>query len=252
MTIPLCAVQRSGQIELYFYGELGSPDAERIETHLETCAECREALDDLRTIEAALASRPDVSAPPGGDWSASTARLEEAIAVEPSPSRRGADWPLAQWVAAAALVALVTMSVFFAAHAGQGEAPAGELALTDTLSAGVPEMRPAMASYGEQHFERSKLVLLGLASKDAEQTPSDDWQFERELASRLLPDTRIYRLAAEEQGMSQMASVMRDLEFVLLQTSMTEGRDASELSQIQRAIQKRDLLHKMDLVRVGN
>jgi hypothetical protein len=72
-----------------------------------------------------------------------------------------------------------------------------------------------VAAVGEQHLERSKLVLLGLTSKDAEETTSSEWHFERELASRLLADTRLYRQAAEEQGLATMAGVMRDLEFVL-------------------------------------
>jgi hypothetical protein len=42
---------------------------------------------------------------------------------------------------------------------------------------------------------------------------------------------------------------MRDLELILLQTSMTEQADPAALAQIQRAIRKRDLLQKMDVVR---
>lgn len=257
MSAPACTVQGSGRIELYFYGELPPAEQAWVETHLAGgCSDCREALADLREIEVALAARPDISAPPGGDWSAFTARLARALEAEPPRAAGPSRGPLVQWLAAAALVALVTVSVFFAARAGREPLPDIEQAVrtadvgpTDAVDRGG--LRVA-ANYGEQHFERSKLVLLGLASKDAGQTPSDDWQFERELASRLLADTKIYRLAAEEQGRSRLAGVMRDLEFVLLQTAMTEGRDGSDLSQIQRAIQKRDLLHKMDLVRAGN
>ena len=42
------------------------------------------------------------------------------------------------------------------------------------------------------------------------------------LASDLLNDTRLYRLAAEERGMKQIAGVMGDLELVLLQTSLAD------------------------------
>ena len=47
-----------------------------------------------------------------------------------------------------------------------------------------------------------------------------------------------------------IAGVMRDLEIVLLQTSMTDEKDPAALPQIQRLIQKRDLLEKMDAVAV--
>jgi hypothetical protein len=58
----------------------------------------------------------------------------------------------------------------------------------------------------------------------------------------------MYRLAAEDRGLTDIAGVMRDLEIVLLQTSLTDEKDPSALPQIQRLIRKRDLLEKMDAV----
>ena len=104
------------------------------------------------------------------------------------------------------------------------------------------------AAVSDQHFERSKLVVLGLATKDARQA---DWAYERELAGTLLSDTRLYRAAAEERGMQSLAGVMRDLELVLLQTSMSEQRDAASLEHLQRLIRRRDLITKMEIVHAG-
>jgi hypothetical protein len=100
----------------------------------------------------------------------------------------------------------------------------------------------------EEHFERSKLVVLGLVTKEAQPGAPVDWTYERSLASSLLNDTRIYRLAAEDRGLTALAGVMRDLELVLLQTSFTDDKDPASLPQIQRLIRKRDLLGKMDVV----
>jgi hypothetical protein len=55
-------------------------------------------------------------------------------------------------------------------------------------------------------------------------------------------------LAAEDRGLTSLAGVMRDLELVLLQTSLTDDKDPASLPQLQRLIQKRDLLEKMDVV----
>jgi hypothetical protein len=41
---------------------------------------------------------------------------------------------------------------------------------------------------------------------------------------------------------------MRDLELVLLQTSLTDEKDPSSIQQIQRLIRRRDLIEKMDVV----
>ncbi len=88
----------------------------------------------------------------------------------------------------------------------------------------------------EEHFEKSKLVVLGLATKTADQRHPADWAYERELATSLLNDTRLYRLAAEDRGLDNLAGVMRDLELVLLQTSLTDANDPSSLPQLQRLI----------------
>jgi hypothetical protein len=58
----------------------------------------------------------------------------------------------------------------------------------------------------------------------------------------------LYRQAAEARGMNSIAGVMRDLELVLLQTSMSGGPDATSLEQIQRLIRRRDLVTKMEVV----
>ena len=123
----------------------------------------------------------------------------------------------------------------------------GEPAIPPIVGAGNPgpDRDPALSALSDQHFERSKLVVLGIATKDARQA---DWAYERQLAGTLLSDTRLYRVAAEERGMQSLAGVMRDLELVLLQTSMSEQRDTASLEHLQRLIRRRDLITKMEVV----
>lgn len=106
----------------------------------------------------------------------------------------------------------------------------------------------AFQAVTEEHFERSKLLVLGLAAKDSARAGAADWGYERGTAARMLSDTRIYRMAAEDRGLGSIASVMRDLELVLLQTSFTDDRDPASLPRIQRLIRRRDLIAKMDAV----
>ena len=263
---PTCAVHASGSVELYFYDELDSQERAAFERHRKACAPCRQALEDLGVIRDALAGRPDVAAPAHGDWTGFMSRLDDAIgrgttaAVVPMVEAFG-ERPrvvrrsYAPLLAMAALLALVTMSVLFVARS-RSAAPAGSASevrttASTTHAAGdtVAGDTGTLSAVSQQHLERSKLVLLGLATKDA--ASGNDWTYERELASRLLTDTRLYRMAAEDHGLDTLAGVMRDLELVLLQTSMTEGEDPAALSQIQRAIRKRDLLQKMDVVRTS-
>lgn len=256
-----CVVLASGTIELYFYEELDGMAREQAQRHLAACADCRHALDELKVIRAALAARPDVAAPPDGDWDPFMARLGDALGHE-KPFSRGAAGATGRamrhyvgYLAMAALLALVTMSVAYVVRYRAA-------LVEDRAAAGIsgPAVGPgdtgrpvwtedaAFASLSEQHFERAKLVVLGLATRDPQEGGSGEWEYERELASTLLSDTRLYRLAAEERGLTALAKIMADLELVLLQASMSHQPDPATLQQIQSLIRKRDLLTRMNVV----
>ena len=263
-----CSMQASGAIELLFYGEL--PDGERgeVERHVRTCADCRQAFDDLTTIREALASSPDIAAPPGGDWSGFMARLDHAVRREGTEAPDGRPVSARRWwraglpvmrpvYASAALAAVVTLvtaaALLVGRHRGQvaGTEP-GDMAQPPPIVA-VPAALddPGLTAVSEQHFERSKLVVLGLATKDPEAGTGSNWAYEQDLASALLDDTRMYRLAAEQRGMDTLAGVMRDLELLLLEASMSAEPDGASLETLQGLIRRRDLLTKMEVVRTS-
>ena len=256
-----CDLQAAGTIELYFYGELPQADRAAVQAHLARCAECRAALEDLSVIRAALANRPDVATPPGGDWSGFMRRLTAAVAAEQSlrgPSNATPARPLrrqlAPYLAVAATLAVVSFALI--TERNPRPAPGATSVVTAPPTAGAAGAQPlrdasltatdpdpGLLAVSGEHFERSKLVVLGLVTKSGSQ---DDWAYERDLASSLLGDTRLYRQAAEERGMQPLADVMGDLELVLLQTSMADEASEASLHQLQRLIRRRDLLTKMN------
>jgi hypothetical protein len=248
-----CEVHASGAIELYFYDELAPRERETVESHLLSCRHCRTVLAELGVIREALAQRAVVSAPASGDWSAFMSRLEASIASERLHSGNIVEFArtsrpsYVSYVAMAALLTLVTISVAIAIRSRAVPAQPAIGTVADRTPAPGLTDTAAFRALSEEHFERSKLVVLGLATKDP-QRGTADWTYERELASSLLNDTRMYRLAAEDRGLTALAGVMRDLELVLLQTSLTDDKDPASLPQLQRLIQKRDLLEKMDVL----
>ena len=266
MSATPCERVESGAVELYFYNEMPVASRTEMASHLAHCRHCRAALDDLEVIRTALSSRPDVSKPASGDWSAFMTRLDAAVLSERTSGARDVlpfrpsvpaaiAAPVRSYVgllATAALLAIVTISVTYLARQRQltSEQLAARVPLVESPVNATPSplATAGMRSVGEQHFERSKLVVLGLASKEPNDVSVADWAYERSLASSLLSDTRLYRMAAEERGLTSLASVMRDLELVLLETSMAQGSDPAELPQIQRLIRKRQLIQKMDVV----
>ena len=260
----VCPLQASGAVELYFYAELDAVEHARVERHLIVCDECRRTLEELRTIRAALAVRPQIAAPESGDWTRFMVRLDDAVRGELHPrsarnSGVSAVRPHLGYLAMAALLVLVTVSVLLAWRAsdrgfdrlltppqGAGASSVPTTAVETPRQAAAPD--PAFVALSERHFERAKLVVLGLATKDPADPTRADWDYERALADTLLSDTRLYRLAAEERGLTSLARVMQDLELVLLQTAMSDKSDASSLEQLQRLIRRRDLVTKMEVV----
>jgi hypothetical protein len=252
-----CDRHASGDLDLYFYDELGPAARHAVEEHLSVCGDCRTALDELHVIREALASRPDVSAPPSGDWAPFMTRLDASLAKERMqgvtvlPMKPASRPAYVEYLAMAALLSLMTLSVAVALrrpHEPVATAPTVAPAVVPHTPAASTNEVSAFRAMTEEHFERSKLVVLGLATKRPEELNASDWAYERQLATGLLNDTRLYRLAAEDRGLDKLAGVMRDLELVLLQTSMTDDKDPSSIHQIQRLIRRRDLIEKMDVV----
>ena len=256
-----CELTLSPDIEQYFYGELGEVDRTRVEAHLRRCELCRRRLEDLSTIRHALEGRRVIEAPPGGDWSGFTRRLESAVSLESARGRRAAGRSarsaLYSVAAIAATVTIATLGIVVASRARHAppQVQAESAAVPRKVPNAPADTRPApsaadaaLRQVSVEHLERSKLVVLGLATLDPHQTRASDWQYERQLAGALLDDTRLYRQVAQERGMTDVARVMRDLETVLIETSMSDTSDRDALSRVQRLIAKRDLVVKMQLV----
>src|SRR4029453_9588663 len=196
-----CERHASGDLELFFYDELSGDKRDEVGRHVANCQDCRAALEALHAIRAALASRPDVSAPASGAWPQFISRLDPAIANERSQSSRLVSLAsrtrrrYVEYVAIAALLALVTFTVAVAFRARHVPAVAHAPDLAQQAAPEAPKDNSAFAAMTEEHFERSKLVVLGLATKDPARGGPADWAYERELATSLLDDTRLYRLA---------------------------------------------------------
>lgn len=244
-----CTWHDSGSVELYFYDELDAAARTRFEAHLAGCQACRDALADLEIIRRALGARRQSAAPPSGSWDpfmrGLDARLDEAR-TPLSPRRWNAG--VAMKIAATLAVAVAGIYAGFQWQRSRIEraVPAtSQVSVTPDASSALSE---SLSTVADQHLERSKLVLLGLAAKDPRHARPNDWSYERQLASTLLADTTQYRLAAADQGRADLADVLGDLETVLLQASLGDDEDPRALERLQRLIDRRDLLTKIEVM----
>ena len=189
-------LQAAGTIELYFYGELAAGRAGRGPgAHAPAVPSAAHALEELSVIRAALAGAARRRHAAGrrlvrvhgaaqhADCPATvrprrTPRRRHVVAISLAPPGRA-------YLAAAALLALVTTRRAAEAAArrdapddrhvavGRARGGAGRPAVA-RRRAGDPghDRDPALSAVSEQHFERSKLVVLGLATKDATRRPT--------------------------------------------------------------------------------
>jgi len=106
-------------ISEYVDGALDRRKSARLERHIETCAECRGVLTDLRTVvgQAGKLETPPV---PDGAWSRIRARLAEAREPAPRLERSPFFRPrLAPALTALALMAVAAGGIFFGQRLGR-------------------------------------------------------------------------------------------------------------------------------------
>ena len=263
-----CDVQASGAIELYFYGELTPCRAGRRRTApggvQPTAAR---ALDELATIRARSPRGRRCRLRPAATGRRSCRGSTRAIASETRtavghaagvrPRAAVARRSYVGYLAMAALLALVTIErgdrrAVREARPSDGPRESTAARSRDPATPadrrGPAGERQAFAALSEEHFERSKLVVLGLATKDAERATSA--RLGVRAPARVDAADRHAALSAGGRGSRADVARRRHarLELVLLQTSLTDETDPASLAQIQRLIHKRDLVEKMDVV----
>jgi hypothetical protein len=203
--------------------------------HLESCDACRArfaALDsDLSLIKTAtIPDRPDDYG--RRVWQRLQPRLEGA-AVRTRPS-----WfVFPQWKLAAAAVLLVVTG-FVAGRFGPGR----ETPLPEPVSEAARD-RILVATVAD-HLDQSQRALLELANGSddgAADSPADQAR-----AGELVAANRLYRQSASQAGEASLASILDELERVLIEIA-NQPPDVTrrELREIRRRIDDEDLLFKI-------
>jgi hypothetical protein len=104
--------------------------------------------------------------------------------------------------------------------------------------------RILMVAVGD-HLERSQMVLAELTNATDHKGKLDITD-ERQMASELLDDNRLYRQTARSTGDTAVANVLDDLERVLLEIAHSPTEVSSgQLDDLRQQIESRGLLFKV-------
>lgn len=233
------------ELVLYYYGETESPEAER--RHLKGCESCRSELEALSQSLGELTADPVPERPE--DYGQRVWRRMENDLKSPKPRWSWLDRlrprPLA-W-AGAAVVLLVAAFV------------AGRLSFQRSLE---PE-RPSAAEIREgvllvalsDHLESTQILLMEIVNAPA---PSErtaeaiDISYERRLAEDLVDQNRLYRQTADQTGEKVLASVLDELERMLVEIAHSPERmDWNDFDDLRRRIEANGVLFKVRVLNVN-
>ena len=237
------------EIVMSYYAEAESA---AYREHLAGCDECQA---ELGRVAAVLDRVSTLEVPePDADYESRVwQRLSWRLRGEKKRVQR-AQWT--KWLAAAAVFALAFFAGLQWNRWSRGNEPAPQIASGKTVPAAT-----TVASTQKQrdrillvvvsdHFDQSERILIELSNLNPEE--GMDISAERERAETLLASNRLYRRTAEDRGQETVATLLDELEPVLLQIAHTPSQaSAEELRAIQKRVEAKGLVFKLRVVRAN-
>lgn len=225
------------ELVLHYYGE--SEDAAAADAHLGACAGCRSSYEGLQQMLAAV-SASELPVPHRGSdfghvmWQ----RVRPHLATS-RPRARLLRFP--QHLAPFGAIAASLLLAFVLGRASRER----ELKVAQPIP-GQARERILLVAVGE-HLERSQMVLIELQNT-AGNGPVDI-SSERQWAHELVPANRLYRQAAVRAGEAGVASVLEDLERVLLEIATSPDQlDKTGLEELRQRIEAQGILFKVRVI----
>jgi hypothetical protein len=215
------------------FGDEGPGDA----GHLRACAECAAAVERMRAVVDAVEADPVPER--GDDYGARVwERLEPKLEWERARRRR-------QAVVRRSLVwGTLAASLVVAFLAGRQSTTV--VPVTAEAIPPAARERILLLAVGE-HLERSQVLLVELTN--AGPGAELDVEAARETAEDLVAANRVYRASATQAGDAGVASVLAELERVLVEVAHQDAEGSGkELERIRKRIEDRGLLFKVRVI----
>ena len=216
------------ELVLYYYGESGAGEAEQ---HLGECESCRVTYHTLQRVLNSVDSLPVPER--AADYEAQVWKTLSTKLPRRSFAIRWLQWkPLA----VAAAMATLIVGAFFAGH---------NLRKPEVDRDKPGRERVLLVAVGD-HLERSQMVLVELANADAPKNGSLDISYEQHAAEDLLESNRLFRQTATTAGDTATATLLEDLERVLLEVAHSPSAvSEGQLDDLRKQIEKQGILMKV-------
>lgn len=228
------------QLTLYCCGE--AENRAVIEQHVVECEVCRASLDAMKRVLAAVESVPVPER--SEDYGRRVWQRVEPQLGE----RQGMDWRAwfrpQRLVLAGAMAALIVAAYIAGLRTRTVQSPGG--GTTPVVTSPQVRERILLVAVGD-HLERSQMVLVELVN--TRPNGNVNIEYEREKAEELVAANRLYRQTATSAGDAAVASVLDELERVLLEIARSPSEISSrELASLQRRIESKGILFKVRVI----
>lgn len=234
---------------LHYYGEDEAAE-HGVESHLAQCAGCREAFQGLRRVMEAIDAAPVPE--PAADFERSVwARL--APTLEGNSTRQnfrsgvfakilpGWNFPWRTLSFAGGLAAVIVGILLWQFDIRMTRS----VAETEQMADADSHRERVLLTAVSDHIEQSELVLVELANA-APQDGDLDVSLERSTAGDLVSAGRLYRETARETGDLHLASLLEELELVLVEIARgPKELSAEELDAVRAQISQQELIFKL-------
>jgi hypothetical protein len=229
------------QLVLHHYHD--GDGAADVEQHLAVCAECRAQNDTLESVLALVDSMP---IPERGErygeevWT----RLRWKLGSE---RRRVRHWQIGLAAAAMLAIAFVSGLLWRQRPAPVPAALTASAAPISNAATEQPKPNQILLVVVSDHLDASERMLMQVANADAHR--SLDMSEDSKRAEDLVASNRIYRQTATQHGETRIATLLSDLEPVLLELAHS-GKSLSpdEVESLQKRIDDKGLLFKVRVV----
>ena len=224
---------------------------ERVSAHLESCAECRAALEKIETVFAAMDAMP---VPDPGEnygqrvWAQISSRLPER--QPPSWKSWWKSFFVPRRLAAVGAFATIILAAFLAGRYWPhkpGPAP------DSTVDTAKVRERILVVAVGD-HLSKSEMFLVELSN--AAPNPASgklvNISAEQRRAEDLLEQNRLYRQTAIQEGDKAMAGTLDELERFLLDVANSPDQvTPARFEAMQKRMESRGILFKVRVIRQG-
>jgi hypothetical protein len=223
------------ELVLFYYRENGGVDRQHADEHLRSCDLCRRELagliETLKAVESLPIPERDENY--GSEvWTRIRPHLTDKF-----ERRWNFVLPLRTW----ALAGSFAVVAFWGGRLWQQRQTPGAVAIS-----GPARQRILMVAVGD-HLERAQMLLVEVMNQDV--ASQVDLSQSKQLAQDLVQSNRLYRQTVLRDGEPGMASVLDELERVLLHISHSPNEiSAEDLASLQRQIASQGILFKVRVV----